>query len=102
MHSCGDQSFTLKMYPAELSLTAWICLMGMVEGSIVSLIMERDLSVWVIGWDSRLLAAVYSVSSLQSIKPFLLQSSCFTFQPYSYIVNHEYTKRSILLLKPDL
>ncbi|KAG2709042.1 hypothetical protein I3760_05G220600 [Carya illinoinensis] len=54
------QSFTLKMYPAELSLTAWICLMGMVEGSIVSLIMERDLSVWVIGWDSRLLAAVYS------------------------------------------
>ncbi|XP_041011067.1 WAT1-related protein At4g08300-like [Juglans microcarpa x Juglans regia] len=54
------QSFTLKMYPVELSLTAWICLMGMVEGSIVSLIMERDLSVWAIGWDSRLLASVYT------------------------------------------
>ncbi|KAJ7959123.1 WAT1-related protein [Quillaja saponaria] len=65
--SCGGwasffilQSFTLKKYPAELSLTAWICLMGIIEGSIVSLIMERDMSVWVIGWDSRLLACVYS------------------------------------------
>ncbi|XP_021900667.1 WAT1-related protein At4g08300-like [Carica papaya] len=54
------QSFTLKMYPAELSLAAWICLMGMVEGAIVSLIMERDMSVWIIGFDSRLLAAAYS------------------------------------------
>jgi len=54
------QSFTLKKYPAELSLTAWICLMGVVEGSIVTLVMERDMSVWAIGWDSRLIAAVYS------------------------------------------
>ncbi|XP_061363748.1 WAT1-related protein At4g08300-like [Gastrolobium bilobum] len=65
--SCGGwagffilQSFTLKMYPAELSLTAWICLLGIVEGSIASLIFERDFSVWAIGWDSRLLACVYS------------------------------------------
>ncbi|KAK2388168.1 nodulin MtN21 /EamA transporter family protein [Trifolium repens] len=54
------QSFTLKKYPAELSLTAWICLMGIIEGSIASLIFERDMSVWIIGWDSRLLACVYS------------------------------------------
>ncbi|KAA0045231.1 hypothetical protein IC582_016023 [Cucumis melo] len=54
------QSFTLRKYPAELSLTALICVAGAVEGSIVTLIMERDFSVWVIGWDSRLLAAVYT------------------------------------------
>lgn len=54
------QSFTLKKYPAELSLTTLICIAGTVEGSIVTLIVERDLSVWVIGWDSRLLAAVYT------------------------------------------
>ncbi|CAK8566397.1 unnamed protein product [Lathyrus sativus] len=54
------QSFTLKKYPAELSLTAWICVMGIIEGSIASLIFERDMSVWVIGWDSRLVACVYS------------------------------------------
>ncbi|XVE60349.1 hypothetical protein DITRI_Ditri05aG0121900 [Diplodiscus trichospermus] len=54
------QSFTLKKYPAELSLTAWICFMGMVEGAGVSLIMVRDFSAWKVGWDSRLLAASYS------------------------------------------
>lgn len=36
--------------------------MGIIEGSIASLIFERDMSVWVIGWDSRLVACVYSVS----------------------------------------
>ncbi|XP_052204293.1 WAT1-related protein At4g08300-like [Diospyros lotus] len=54
------QSITLKQYPAELSLTALICLMGTVEGAAVALAMERDMSAWVIGLDSRLLAAVYS------------------------------------------
>ncbi|XP_028091703.1 WAT1-related protein At1g21890-like [Camellia sinensis] len=54
------QSITLKQYPAELSLTASICLMGMVEGAAVALAMERDMSAWVVGFDSRLLAAVYS------------------------------------------
>ncbi|MFQ6623004.1 hypothetical protein Gotur_001660 [Gossypium turneri] len=45
---CGSsffilQSYTLKMYPAELSLTAWICFMGMLEGAGVSLVMVRNL-----------------------------------------------------------
>uniref|UniRef100_A0A5B7AVF8 WAT1-related protein n=2 Tax=Davidia involucrata TaxID=16924 RepID=A0A5B7AVF8_DAVIN len=54
------QSITLKQYPAELSLTSLICLMGMLEGGAVALVMERDMGAWVVGWDSRLLAAVYS------------------------------------------
>ncbi|KAI4389161.1 hypothetical protein MLD38_001417 [Melastoma candidum] len=54
------QSFTLRKYPAELSLTALVCLMGAVEGTAVSLVLERDMSIWAIGWDERLLAAVYS------------------------------------------
>ncbi|KAF1863871.1 hypothetical protein Lal_00030993 [Lupinus albus] len=65
--SCGGwasffilQSFTLKLYPAELSMTSWICFLGIFEGAIASLIFERDMSVWSIGWDSRLLACVYS------------------------------------------
>jgi hypothetical protein len=57
------QSFTLKKYPAELSLTALICVMGVVEGAAVSLVMERDMGAWKIGFDSRLLAAAYSVST---------------------------------------
>ncbi|CAB4266953.1 unnamed protein product [Prunus armeniaca] len=54
------QSFTLKLYPAELSLTALICLMGALEGAVATFILEHNMSVWVIGWDSRLIAAGYS------------------------------------------
>ena len=34
--------------------------MGIVEGAIATLIFERDMHVWTIDWDSRLLACVYS------------------------------------------
>ncbi|XP_010477438.1 PREDICTED: WAT1-related protein At1g21890-like [Camelina sativa] len=54
------QSFTLKKYPAPLSLTALICLMGTLEGTAVSLVTVRDLSAWKIGFDSNLFAAAYS------------------------------------------
>ncbi|KAI4300150.1 hypothetical protein L6164_033560 [Bauhinia variegata] len=55
------QAITLETYPAELSLTAWICLLGTAEGAIVAVIMERgNPSVWSLNWDTKLLAAVYS------------------------------------------
>ncbi|XP_010530196.2 PREDICTED: WAT1-related protein At4g08300-like [Tarenaya hassleriana] len=54
------QSFTLKIYTAELSLVAWICFMGTVLNAVVSLVMVRDVSAWKVGMDSGTLAAVYS------------------------------------------
>ncbi|KAI3826226.1 hypothetical protein L1987_00271 [Smallanthus sonchifolius] len=55
------QAITLKSYPAELSLTAWICVLGTIEGAIVALVMERGNSaVWAIKWDTTLLATLYS------------------------------------------
>ncbi|KAL8172545.1 hypothetical protein V2J09_024349 [Rumex salicifolius] len=54
------QSFTVKEYPAELSLTALVCVMGAIEGCAVTLVLERDVSAWSLGWDSRLLASAYS------------------------------------------
>ncbi|GFP84334.1 wat1-related protein at4g08300 [Phtheirospermum japonicum] len=54
------QNKTLNEYPAALSLTSLICIMGTLEGGVVALIMERHKSAWVIGFDSRLLACVYS------------------------------------------
>ncbi|KAJ7977078.1 WAT1-related protein [Quillaja saponaria] len=55
------QAITLKTYPAELSLTAWICLLGTLEGTVVALVMERgNATIWSINWDTKLLAAVYS------------------------------------------
>lgn len=56
------QASTLKTYPAELSLTAGICLMGTIEGAIVAVVMERgNPSAWAIGWDMKLLTVTYSV-----------------------------------------
>ncbi|XP_077250094.1 WAT1-related protein At1g44800-like [Tasmannia lanceolata] len=54
------QSFTLEAYPVELSLTTLICLMGMVQSAAVALVMERNPSAWLIGWDMRLLAPAYT------------------------------------------
>ncbi|XVE61832.1 hypothetical protein DITRI_Ditri06bG0070700 [Diplodiscus trichospermus] len=55
------QAVTLETYPAELSLTVWICLMGTLEGTIAALIMEKgNAAVWAIKWDTKLLTAAYS------------------------------------------
>lgn len=55
------QAITLRTYPTELSMTAWICLLGTGEGAIVALVMERgNPAVWSINWDTRFLAALYS------------------------------------------
>ncbi|KAL6317289.1 hypothetical protein AAG906_030042 [Vitis piasezkii] len=54
------QSITIKAYPAELSLSTLICLMGTVQSAAVGLIAERKPRTWSIGWDSRLLAPVYT------------------------------------------
>ncbi|CAA3000702.1 WAT1-related At2g37460-like [Olea europaea subsp. europaea] len=55
------QAITLRTYPAELSLTAWICLLGTALGVIVALVMERGKAVvWSINWDSKFLATAYT------------------------------------------
>lgn len=57
------QSNTLQSYPAELSLTALICLMGSLMSGAVALVAERrNTHAWVIGFDTRLFTAVYAVS----------------------------------------
>ncbi|XP_042054196.1 WAT1-related protein At2g37460-like isoform X1 [Salvia splendens] len=55
------QAVTLRTYPAELSLTAWICLLGTAEGAAVALVAEKgNAAAWAIKWDTSFLAAVYS------------------------------------------
>ncbi|KAI3777951.1 hypothetical protein L2E82_06849 [Cichorium intybus] len=55
------QAVTLKSYPAQLSLTALVCMMGTLEGSILALVVEKaNASVWSINWDIKLYAAIYS------------------------------------------
>ncbi|XP_010554592.1 PREDICTED: WAT1-related protein At2g39510-like [Tarenaya hassleriana] len=55
------QAITLKSYPFELSLTAYICLMGAIEGTLAAFLIERgNPAAWSVQFDSKLLAAVYS------------------------------------------
>ncbi|KAK2987774.1 hypothetical protein RJ640_030664 [Escallonia rubra] len=54
------QAITLKKYPAALSLTALICMMGAMEGTVLTLLVERgNTAIWSIHWDTKLLAALY-------------------------------------------
>ncbi|CAO2816539.1 unnamed protein product [Amaranthus hypochondriacus] len=54
------QAITLKSYPAEMSLTAMMCLAGAVEGLIVALVLEPNTSIWSLHMDTKLLAYIYS------------------------------------------
>ncbi|KAL3635551.1 hypothetical protein CASFOL_020098 [Castilleja foliolosa] len=54
------QAITLKSYPAGLSLTAMICSLGALFGTVLTFVAERaNTSVWALGWDAKLLAYVY-------------------------------------------
>ncbi|XP_047342095.1 WAT1-related protein At4g08290-like [Impatiens glandulifera] len=54
------QSITIKRYPAELSLAFSICFMGAILSAAMTLVAERNSSVWSIGFNSRLLAPIYT------------------------------------------
>ncbi|KAL7587838.1 hypothetical protein Lser_V15G36265 [Lactuca serriola] len=55
------QAVTLKSYPADLSLTSLVCMMGTLEGSILTLVVEKaNTSIWSINWNIKLFAAIYN------------------------------------------
>ncbi|XP_042005011.1 WAT1-related protein At2g39510-like [Salvia splendens] len=62
---CGSlfyilQAITLKSYPAAISLTGLICMLGALQGTVLTLVVERgNAHIWSIGWDTSLLASVY-------------------------------------------
>lgn len=52
----------LKSFPAELSLAALICVLGLLEAAVLALVVEsRSNSVWSIHFDANFLAAIYGV-----------------------------------------
>lgn len=62
------QSITIKKYRAELSLSSLICLSGTLQSAAVALAVERRASGWAVGWDSRLLAPLYTVINHQTLQ----------------------------------
>lgn len=57
------QAFILKMYPAEMIVVAYYCLFVTIQSSVVTLIAERDLTIWRVDSKIGLMAILYSVST---------------------------------------
>nr|KYP71362.1 Auxin-induced protein 5NG4 [Cajanus cajan] len=55
------QSITVKRYPAELSLSSLICLMGALQSAVVALIADHNPRAWAIGFDYTLYGPLYTV-----------------------------------------
>nr|AFK38302.1 unknown [Medicago truncatula] len=54
------QASTLKRYPAQLSLTTWMCFMGAVQSAVFTIIVEHDNpSAWIIGFNIDLWSILY-------------------------------------------
>nr|XP_043634923.1 WAT1-related protein At2g39510-like [Erigeron canadensis] len=55
------QAVTLKEYPAQLSLTTLICMMGALQGTVMTFLIEKGKpGIWSIKWDTKLFATLYS------------------------------------------
>lgn len=66
----------MKKYPAELSLTALMCMLGAVQSGVLAFICEyKTPSVWSISWNIELLSYVYT-GVLCSAFGFFVQTWC--------------------------
>ncbi|XP_057774638.1 WAT1-related protein At3g28050-like isoform X1 [Salvia miltiorrhiza] len=57
---CILQAFILKMYQAEMIVVAFYCLFVTIQSSVVTLIAERDATIWRIDTKIGLIAILYS------------------------------------------
>ncbi|KAK4266127.1 hypothetical protein QN277_027094 [Acacia crassicarpa] len=54
------QACSLKRYPAQLSLTTWMCLIGGAQSAVFTVLMEHNKSAWTVGFNIDLWAILYS------------------------------------------
>eukprot|EP00253_Pinus_taeda_P009772 PITA_09772 len=70
------QAPVVKKYPAQLSLTAMMCMFGALQSGVIALIFEHNTSsVWTIGWNLELLSYVYT-GLICSAFAFFVQTWC--------------------------
>ncbi|KAK1260611.1 WAT1-related protein [Acorus gramineus] len=54
------QAYTLKKYPAQLSLTTWMSLVGAAQSAVFTAIVEHEPKAWRIGFDINFWSIIYS------------------------------------------
>lgn len=70
------QAPVVKRYPAQLSLTAMMCMFGAMQSGVIALIFEHSTSsVWTIGWNLELLSYIYT-GLICSAFAFFVQTWC--------------------------
>jgi hypothetical protein len=66
------QASTLKRYPAQLSLTTWMCFIGAAQSAIFTVIVEHNNpSAWIIGLNIDLWSIIYGVRFLSKYNVFV-------------------------------
>ncbi|WCJ38377.1 nodulin MtN21 /EamA-like transporter family protein [Euphorbia peplus] len=65
------QVYTLKRYPAQLSLTAWINFLGAAQSGVFTLFVQHKPEAWAIKFDINLLCIVYAGIVICAITVFL-------------------------------
>ncbi|KAK2453399.1 WAT1-related protein [Trifolium repens] len=76
------QAITLKKYPAEMSLATWVCFIGALQSSAVTIFMERKSpDAWALGLDSRLFASLYAGIVTSAIQFYVQGSVIKTMGP---------------------
>ncbi|KAK4266122.1 hypothetical protein QN277_027090 [Acacia crassicarpa] len=53
------QAYSLKRYPAQLSLTTWMALLGGVQSAVFTVIVDHNISAWTIGFNIDLGSILY-------------------------------------------
>ncbi|KAK4266124.1 hypothetical protein QN277_027092 [Acacia crassicarpa] len=54
------QAYSVKRYPAPLSLTTWVCLVGGAQSAVFTMIVEHNKSAWTVGFNVDLWSILYS------------------------------------------
>ncbi|GAB2217707.1 hypothetical protein Drorol1_Dr00000911 [Drosera rotundifolia] len=54
------QAFTLKRYPAQISLTVWMSFIGAAQSAVFAAFVENKLAAWKIGFNIDMWSAIYA------------------------------------------
>lgn len=60
------KAYTLKRYPAQLSLTTWMSFVGAAQSAAFTVIIKHKPSAWAIGFNIDLWSTIYGVSPSRS------------------------------------
>lgn len=79
------QAKFLKGYPHPMEFMCMQTVMSMVQSFVVAIVMERDPLEWKLGWNIRLFAVLYCVSSLITKYTLSFFLTLLSFQLWDFV-----------------